>query len=78
MVFADAEFNIAGLDFVGFCLAGLLVGFGTKLGNGCTSGHGVCGMPRWSIRSWVAVGTFMSLGIIIATIKHYADFLHTA
>jgi hypothetical protein len=43
--------------------AGLLVGFGTQLGNGCTSGHGVCGLSRLSVRSLVAVGTFMATGI---------------
>ena len=45
-VYDTAEKNVKNLDFVGFALAGLFVGFGTKLGNGCTSGHGVCGMPR--------------------------------
>lgn len=39
--------------------AGLLVGFGTRLGSGCTSGHGVCGIGRLSPRSFVAVVTFM-------------------
>jgi uncharacterized protein len=42
--------------------AGLLVGFGTQLGNGCTSGHGVCGLSRLSIRSFVATLTFMATG----------------
>jgi uncharacterized membrane protein YedE/YeeE len=42
--------------------AGLLVGFGTRLGNGCTSGHGVCGMARLSRRSIAATATFMALG----------------
>jgi uncharacterized membrane protein YedE/YeeE len=45
-------------------IAGLLVGFGTRLGNGCTSGHGVCGMARLSTRSIVATVTFMIAGII--------------
>ncbi|MCG3721405.1 YeeE/YedE family protein [Vibrio cincinnatiensis] len=40
-------------------LAGLLVGLGTRLGNGCTSGHGICGIGRLSIRSIVATGVFM-------------------
>ena len=40
-------------------IAGLLVGFGATLGSGCTSGHGVCGMSRFSMRSIVATGTFM-------------------
>jgi uncharacterized membrane protein YedE/YeeE len=44
--------------------AGLLVGFGTRLGNGCTSGHGVCGLGRFSRRSLAAVVTFMSAAIM--------------
>ncbi len=49
-------------------VAGILVGFGTRLGNGCTSGHGVCGLGRLSIRSAVAVGTFMVTGAVTAMI----------
>jgi uncharacterized membrane protein YedE/YeeE len=44
-------------------VAGLLVGFGTRLGSGCTSGHGVCGVSRLSQRSLVATATFMVAGI---------------
>jgi uncharacterized protein len=44
-------------------LAGLLVGFGTRLGGGCTSGHGVCGLGRFSLRSLVAVIVFMAAGM---------------
>jgi uncharacterized protein len=44
-------------------LAGFLVGFGSVWGNGCTSGHGVCGISRLSIRSFVATITFMAAGI---------------
>ena len=44
-------------------LAGFLVGFGSVWGNGCTSGHGVCGMSRFSARSIVATLTFMATGI---------------
>ncbi len=43
-------------------LGGLLVGFGTRLGNGCTSGHGVCGVARLSKRSIVATAVFMAAG----------------
>ena len=43
-------------------VAGLIVGIGTRLGSGCTSGHGVCGMSRLSQRSLVAVATFMATG----------------
>lgn len=45
-------------------LAGLLVGIGTRLGNGCTSGHGVCGIARFSKRSICATLTFMGTGIL--------------
>ncbi|RKG68798.1 YeeE/YedE family protein [Corallococcus sp. CA054B] len=44
--------------------AGLLVGFGSQLGNGCTSGHGVCGISRGSVRSIVATLTFMATGAL--------------
>lgn len=44
-------------------VGGLLVGFGTRLGSGCTSGHGVCGMSRLSPRSLAATATFMLTGI---------------
>ncbi|MDE2516047.1 MAG: YeeE/YedE family protein [Rhodospirillales bacterium] len=44
-------------------LAGLLVGYGTRLGSGCTSGHGVCGMARLAPRSFAAVATFMAVAI---------------
>jgi hypothetical protein len=44
-------------------LAGLLAGFGTRLGNGCTSGHGVCGLSRFSRRSLIATLTFIATGV---------------
>jgi hypothetical protein len=43
-------------------VAGLLVGFGSRLGGGCTSGHGVCGISRWSVRSLIATATFIATG----------------
>ncbi|HYX46057.1 MAG TPA: YeeE/YedE family protein [Sphingomicrobium sp.] len=50
---------------------GLLVGFGTRLGNGCTSGHGVCGIARLSRRSIVATGTFMFAGFAtVFVVRH--------
>ncbi|MEM6983560.1 MAG: YeeE/YedE thiosulfate transporter family protein, partial [Pseudomonadota bacterium] len=49
-------------------IAGLLVGAGTTLANGCTSGHGVCGMSRFSARSWVSTCTFMAIAIITANL----------
>jgi uncharacterized membrane protein YedE/YeeE len=51
--------------------AGLLVGFGTRMGNGCTSGHGVCGFARLSPRSIVATAVFMVTAIItVAIVRH--------
>jgi uncharacterized membrane protein YedE/YeeE len=51
--------------------AGLLVGFGTQLGNGCTSGHGVCGLSRGSGRSLVATATFMTAGALtVLVVRH--------
>jgi hypothetical protein len=51
------------LSPLGLSLAGFLVGLGTNLGSGCTSGHGICGMARFSKRSWAAVAAFMATGI---------------
>ena len=48
-------------------IAGLLVGYGTRMGSGCTSGHGVCGLARFSKRSLVATMTFMATGFATAT-----------
>ena len=52
--------------------AGLLVGFGTVWGSGCTSGHGVCGLGRLSVRSLVAVGVFMATGMLAVTLMRGA------
>ena len=52
-------------------LGGLLVGFGSVWGAGCTSGHGVCGLSRLSARSFVAVGTFMATAVItVFVLRH--------
>ena len=53
---------IVNLGTTGLLAAGLLVGVGTRLAQGCTSGHGVCGLARLSRRSIVAVGVFMATG----------------
>lgn len=50
-------------------LAGLLVGFGTRLGSGCTSGHGILGVARGSRRSLAATAVFLSLGLATATLS---------
>jgi uncharacterized membrane protein YedE/YeeE len=52
-------------------IAGVLVGAGTTLANGCTSGHGVCGIARLSKRSFVAVGVFIATGSITVAIARY-------
>lgn len=54
-------------------VAGLLVGFGTRLGNGCTSGHGVCGVSRLSARSIAATVTFVLTGMLTATLMGLAS-----
>ncbi|WP_280456400.1 MULTISPECIES: YeeE/YedE thiosulfate transporter family protein [Vibrio] len=56
-------------SIVTMLLAGLLVGLGTKLGNGCTSGHGICGMGRFSIRSMIATLTFMLVAAVTVYIR---------
>jgi uncharacterized protein len=62
----DAEENI---NIVSWVLGGLIIGLGVRWSGGCTSGHGVCGLPRFSKRSLVAVCIFMSTGIATASIN---------
>ena len=57
---------VEGLSLIGFAVGGFFVGLGTKMGNGCTSGHGLCGMPRLSLRSWLAVITFFGVALLTA------------
>ncbi|WP_317419198.1 MULTISPECIES: YeeE/YedE family protein [unclassified Morganella (in: enterobacteria)] len=59
MLFAGQPDVVITADYPLLIAAGLLVGFGTRLGNGCTSGHGICGMARLSKRSFAAVAVFM-------------------
>ncbi len=60
-----------GASFPLLILAGLLVGFGARLGAGCTSGHGVCGIGRGSPRSLAATGTFMAVAILtVLVVRH--------
>jgi len=53
-------------------IAGLLVGFGTNFGSGCTSGHGVCGIARLSPRSITATLTFMATGVLTVWVMHHS------
>jgi len=65
-----ASFSITGNPLL-LVAGGLLVGFGTQLGSGCTSGHGVCGLARGSRRSLVATVTFMaSAAITVFLVRH--------
>lgn len=59
-------------DWWAIILGGLLVGVGTRLGSGCTSGHGVCGLSRLSLRSLAAVGIFMAAGMVTVTVLRLA------
>lgn len=56
-------------------VAGLLVGYGTRLGSGCTSGHGVCGLSRLSPRSLAATGLFMASGFLAVGLLRLASLL---
>jgi uncharacterized membrane protein YedE/YeeE len=58
--------------FIAIAIAGLLVGFGTRYGSGCTSGHGVCGLSRLSPRSLVSTLTFMGLGFLVVYVLRHA------
>src|SRR5271166_1044634 len=69
-LFAPAALVIAA-NAATLIAGGLLVGFGTRLGNGCTSGHGVCGLARLSPRSLAATATFMATGFLtVFVVRH--------
>ena len=55
-------------------IGGILVGFGTKIGSGCTSGHGICGISRFSVRSIVATITFMIIAMITVVLLRLLGF----
>lgn len=82
-LFADPSIPI--VSMAGYLLGGFFVGFGTRLGNGCTTGHGICGMARLSKRSFSAVATFMVSAIATANLvapdnaalAKYTAFLRT-
>ena len=69
--FTSQEINISiSNSFFLLSVAGLLVGFGTRIGGGCTSGHGISGMGRFSLRSIIATITFMIVGILTVLVKN--------
>ena len=55
-----------------YCLGGVFVGIGTRAGRGCTSGHGICGLPRLAPRSWIAVPTFMGVAAVTVAVTRHA------
>lgn len=61
--------ELASQPLLYIAIAGLLVGFGTRLGNGCTSGHGIIGMGRFSKRSIVATCVFMAVAALVVLIR---------
>jgi len=66
---AAGSSSATGIAFV--AIAGVLVGYGTRLGSGCTSGHGVCGLSRLSKRSIAATLTFMAAGgVTVFVVRH--------
>jgi uncharacterized membrane protein YedE/YeeE len=70
-VFASESTPVSSFAPVAMIVGGFLVGVGTRMGNGCTSGHGVCGLGRLSFRSLVAVITFMITAIITVFVTHH-------
>jgi uncharacterized membrane protein YedE/YeeE len=63
--------SLAPRSLVWILAAGLLVGFGTRLGSGCTSGHGVCGISRLSLRSVVATCVFMATAAVVVLLTRH-------
>ena len=71
-LFANNEIKIAiSNSFILLIIAGLLVGIGTRISGGCTSGHGISGCGRFSLRSIVATVTFMIVGILTVLVKSF-------
>ena len=69
--FTQSEINISiSNSFILLTIAGLLVGLGTRISGGCTSGHGISGISRFSLRSIIATLTFIIVGIITVLIKN--------
>jgi uncharacterized protein len=70
---AQLPVQVVSSNYLLMAIAGLLVGFGSVIGNGCTSGHGVCGISRLSGRSIVATLTFMGTGFLtVFVLRHMA------
>ena len=71
-LFTSKEMNITiSNSFILLIFAGLLVGIGTRVSGGCTSGHGISGIGRFSLRSIIATLTFMVVGVLTVLIKNF-------
>ena len=70
-LFADLPESRIDADWATLVAAGLMVGYGSRLGSGCTSGHGVCGLSRLSPRSLVATLTFMAAGFVTVFVARH-------
>lgn len=70
LIFGAPETNVSG-DLPLLVLAGVLVGLGTRLANGCTSGHGVCGMSRFSWRSIVSTLDYLAVGFVVMFVTRH-------
>lgn len=70
LIFGAPETNVSG-DLPLLVLAGVLVGLGTRLANGCTSGHGVCGMSRFSWRSIVSTLVYLGAGFVVMFVARH-------
>jgi uncharacterized protein len=70
-LFAPLPAATVDVGTIGLVAAGLLVGVGARMGNGCTSGHGVCGLSRLSLRSLVNVVVFMGSGVATVYVLHH-------
>jgi uncharacterized protein len=75
--FAAGNASSLNTSTMGLVIGGLLVGYGTRLASGCTSGHGICGLPRFSMRSLTAVGTFMGTGMLTAYLRSNNAFVQS-
>lgn len=70
-LFAALPASVQQTGSLGLVIGGLLVGVGTRYANGCTSGHGICGLSRFSLRSFVAVCSFMGSAVItVYVLRH--------
>lgn len=70
-IFSVSDASRAAYSLTFLVIGGILIGFGTRLGNGCTSGHGICGLSRLSLPSFVATGVFMLTGTLtVFVIRH--------